>query len=58
MRELAADLGSKGFELLGRLVCWHWSKSRASCRSRHQPQEGSAQALSRRRRTNRPASGN
>ena len=33
MRDLAADLASKGFELLAKLVGWHWSKSRAAWES-------------------------
>ena len=30
MRDLAADLGYKGLELLSRIVARHWSKSRAA----------------------------
>ena len=33
MRDLAADLGSKGSELLSKLVAWHWSKSWAAWES-------------------------
>ena len=33
MRDLAVDLGSKGFELLSKLMAWHWSRSWAAWES-------------------------